>query len=196
MAEKRFFVLVGHVLITEKIACIIESYKIMGAHIEYSSVVPVISKEFGTFCHIDSVEVIQYTITIMRDIRYIGYINGTDNILALNCNGFIGIPVKVEMVSVPDGMREVLYPYIRLSPQIGCNKFDLYKDMIGFPINYDISELIKTKHTYSHKVFINDEEHVVARIVMKENAPFITKREMVGLDGMHYNRYIGYPVIM
>jgi hypothetical protein len=196
MREKRFFVLVGPVPITDKIECIIESYKIMGAHIEYSGVVPDISKEFGTFCHIDSVEVIQYTITIMRDIRYIGYINGTDNILSLNCNGFIGIPVKVESILVPDGMREITYPHVRLSPQIGCNKFDLYKDMIGFPINYKISELIKTKHTYSHRVFINEDAHIVARVVLKENTPFISKKEIDGLDGVHYNTYIGYPVIM
>lgn len=192
----RFFVLVGHVPITQKIECIIESYKIMGAHIEYSSVVPDISKEFGTFIHIDTADIIQRTIIIMGSIRYIGYINGCDNILALNCSGFIGIPVKVDSVFVPDGMREVENPHIRLTHQFGCNKFDLYRDIIGFPIEYKISELIKTKYTYSHRVFINDEEHVVERIVMKENDPFITKREMVGLDGTHYNRYTGYPVIM
>lgn len=192
----RFFVLVGPVPITDKIASIIESYKIMGAHIEYSCVVPDISKEFGTLCHIDSVDVIQRTITIMRDIRYIGYINGTDNILALNCTGFIGIPVKVESGLVPDGMREVSHPHIRLTPQIRCNKFDLYNDMIGYPINYKISELIKTKHTYSYKVFINEEQHIVARVVLKEKTPFISKKELDGLDGSRYNRYTGYPVIM
>ena len=192
----QFFVLVGPVPITQKIECIIESYKIMGAHIEYSSVIPDISKEFGTLIHIDSADIIQRTIIIIGSIRYIGYINGTDHILALNCSGFIGIPVKVNSVLVPDGMREITYPHIRLSPQIGYNKFDAYKDLIGFPIQYDISELIKTKHTYSHRVFINEEEHIIARIVLKENAPFISKKEMDGLVGSHYNRYIGYPVIM
>jgi hypothetical protein len=192
----RFFVLVGNVHINSCIEHIIESYKIMGAHIEYSNIVPDISKEFGTFCHIDSVDVIMRTIILMKNIRYIGYINGTDNILALNCVGFIGIPVKVDKVTVPDGMREITYPHIRLSPQIGCNKFESYKELVGFPIDYKISELIKTKHTYSHKVFMNEEEHIIARIVLKENAPFISKKEMDGMDGTHYNRYTGYPVIM
>ena len=75
-------------------------------------------------------------------------------------------------------------------------KFDDYKDLVGFPIDYKISELIKTKHTYSHRVFMNEEEHIIARIVLKENPPFISKKEMDGLDGTHYNRYTGYPVIM
>ena len=192
----QFFVLVGLIPITQKIECIIESYKIMGAHIEYSSVIPDISKEFGTLIHIDSADIIQRTIIIIGSIRYIGYINGTDHILALNCSGFIGIPVKVDSVSVPNGMREVSHPHIRLTPQIGSNKFHLYNDLIGFPIQYDISEPIKTKYTYSHRVFINEEEHVVARIVMKENAPFISKKEIVGLEVAHYNRHIGYPIIM
>jgi len=192
----RFFVIVGNVPIHPYIEGIIESYKLMGAHIEYSNIVPDISKEFGTLIHIDTADIIQRTIIIIGSIRYIGYINGCDNILALNCSGFIGIPVKVDKVTVPDGMREITYPHIRLSPQIGCNKFDDYKDLVGFPIDYKISELIKTKHTYSHRVFMNEEEHIIARIVLKENPPFISKKEMDGLDGAHYNRYTGYPVIM
>lgn len=196
-SEKRFFVLVGNVPITSCIEGIIASYKIMGAQIEYSSVVPAISSEdFGTLCHIDTADVIQRTITTIKDIRYIGYINGTENILALSCTGYIGIPIKTDAVVVPDGMWEVSYPHITLAPPMGANKFDQFKGLMGFPIEYSISEIIKTKSTYSHSALINVEEHHVTRIVLDGQKPFIAKKEMTGIRGLEYNTRIGYPVIM
>ena len=93
-SEKRFFVLVGNVPITSCIEGIIASYKIMGAQIEYSSVVPAISSEdFGTLCHIDTADVIQRTITTIKDIRYIGYINGTENIFMYFSKGITHVQI-------------------------------------------------------------------------------------------------------
>ena len=200
-SEKRFYVLVGNLAISDKILRIIESYTIMSAHIQYdiSFNIPTIDKnEFGTFCHIDTEANIQNMMTAIssKGLRYIGYVNGTDYILSIGANGYVGIPVKTDKILIPDGMWEVSYPHITLAPPMGSNKFNEFKEMIGQEVKYSISELIKTKSTYSQSAIIMGEEHHVTRIVLNGQKPFIAKREMEGIRGTTYEDRLGYPVIM
>ena len=200
-SEKRFYVLVGNLAISDKILRIIESYTIMSAHIQYdiSFNIPTIDiNEFGTFCHIDTEANIQNMMTAIssKGLRYIGYVNGTDYILSIGANGYVGIPVKTDKILIPDGMWEVSYPHITLAPPMGSNKFNEFKEMIGQEVKYSISELIKTKSTYSQSAIIMGEEHHVTRIVLNGQKPFIAKREMEGIRGTTYEDRLGYPVIM
>lgn len=199
-SEKRFYVLVGDLKVSDKILRIIESYTIMGAHIEYntSGNIPSINvTEFGTFCHIDTEANIQNMITaISKWLRYIGYVNGTDYVLSIGVNGYVGIPIKTDKILIPDGMWEVSYPHIILVPPMGSNKFNEFKGILGNEIKYSISELIKTKSTYSHSALIMGEEHHVTRIVLNGQNPYIAKREMEGVRGTTYEERLGYPVIM
>jgi len=199
--EKRFYVLVGDLKISDTILRIIESYTIMGAHIEYNTsgnIETIDVNEFGTFCHIDSEQNVQNMITAIssKGLRYIGYINGTDYILSIGTNGYIGIPIKTSKILIPDGMWEVAYPHITLAPPMGANKYNEYKGLIGQEIKYSISELIKTKSTYSHSALIIGKEHHITRIVINGQKPFIAKREMEGVRGTLYEERVGYPVIM
>ena len=59
-----------------------------------------------------------------KGLRYIGYVNGTDHILSIGANGYVGIPVKTVKILIPDGMWEVSYPHITLAPQMESNKFN------------------------------------------------------------------------
>lgn len=199
-SEKRFYVLVGDLKVSDKILRIIESYTIMGAHIEYntSGDIPSINvTEFGTFCHIDTEANIQNMITaISKWLRYIGYVNGTDYVLSIGVNGYIGIPVKMDKILIPDGMWEVSCPHITLVPPMGSNKFNNFKGVLGHEVKYSISELIKTKSTYSHSALIMGEEHHVTRIVLNGQNPYIAKREMEDIRGTTYEERLGYPVIM
>jgi len=200
-SEKRFYVLVGNLAVSDKILRIIESYTIMSAHIQYdmSFNIPTIDiNEFGTFCHIDTEANIQNMMTAIssKGLRYIGYVNGNDYILSIGANGYIGIPVKTDKILIPDGMWEVSYPHITLAPPMGSNKFNEFKEMIGQEVKYSISELIKTKSTYSQSAIIMGEEHHVTRIVLNGQKPFIAKREMEGVRGTTYEDRLGYPVIM
>ena len=199
-SEKRVYVLVGDLKVSDKILRIIESYTIMGAHIEYntSGNIPSINvTEFGTFCHIDTEANIQNMITaISKWLRYIGYVNGTDYVLSIGVNGYVGIPIKMDKILIPDGMWEVSYPHIILVPPMGSNKFNEFKGILGNEIKYSISELIKTKSTYSHSALIMGEEHHVTRIVLNGQNPYIAKREMEGVRGTTYEERLGYPVIM
>ena len=200
-SEKRFYVLVGNLAISDKILRIIESYTIMSAHIHYDTSfnIPTIDiNEFGTFCHIDTEANIQNMMTAIssKGLRYIGYVNGTDYILSIGANGYVGIPVKTDKILIPDGMWEVSYPHITLAPPMGSNKFNEFKEMIGQEVKYSISELIKTKSTYSQSALILGEEHHVTRIVLNGQKPFIAKREMEGIRGTTYEDRLGYPVIM
>jgi hypothetical protein len=200
-SEKRFYVLVGNLAVSDKILRIIESYTIMSAHIQYDTSfnIPTIDvNEFGTFCHIDTEANIQNMITAIssKGLRYIGYVNGTDYILSIGVNGYVGIPVKTDKILIPDGMWEVSYPHITLAPPMGSNKFNEFKEMIGQEVKYSISELIKTKSTYSQSGLIMGEEHHVTRIVLNGQKPFIAKREMESVRGTTYEDRIGYPVIM
>ena len=199
-SEKRVYVLVGDLKVSDKILRIIESYTIMGAHIEYntSGNIPSINvTEFGTFCHIDTEANIQNMITaISKWLRYIGYVNGTDYVLSIGVNGYVGIPIKMDKILIPDGMWEVSYPHIILVPPMGSNKFNEFKGILGNEIKYSISELIKTKSTYSHSALIMGEEHHVTRIVLNGQNPYIAKREMEGIRGTTYEDRLGYPVIM
>jgi len=200
-SEKRFYVLVGDVKMSDTILHIINSYTIMSAHIEYniSGDIPIIDiNEFGTFCHIDSEQNIRnmYSVINSKGLRYIGYINGTDHILSLNVNGYIGIPVKTNKIIIRDGMWGVSYPHISLIPIMSSIKFNQFKNLIGSEIKYSISEPIKTSSTYTHSVLIDNEEHHVTRIVLNGQTPFIAKKEMEGIKGTTYEERIGYPVIM
>jgi hypothetical protein len=200
-SEKRFYVLVGDIKISDKILRIIESYTIMSAYIEYNTTgdIPTIDvNEFGTFCHIDSEANIQNMMSAIssKGVRYIGYVNGTDYILSIGVNGYIGIPVKTNKILIPDGMWEVAYPHITLAPPMGSHKFNEFKELIGQEIKYSISELIKTKSTYSQSALIMGEEHHVTRIVLNGQKPFIAKKEMAFVRGTTYEEYIGFPVIM
>ena len=195
-SEMQFVVLVGDIPITPRIEGIINSYKIMGAHITYSSEISY--SEFGTMCHIDTKENIQNRIATIKDIniRYIGYVNGTDEILSSKCNGYVGIPVITDVEEIPHGMWCVSYPHITLVPPSGSNKFNENIELIGQPIEFDMSELIKTQNTYSHSVILSGEEHHVTRLVLDGQKPFIAKKEMTGIRGDKYIHYIGFPVIM
>ena len=200
-SEKRFYVLVGDLTINDTILHIIGSYTIMGAHIEYNktSDIPSIDlNEFGTFIHIDTEPNIQNMITIIssKGLRYIGYVNGLDHILSIGTNGYVGIPVATDKILIRDGMWEVSYPHITLAPPMGADKFNQFKSIIGIEVKYCMSELIKTKSTYSHSALIMEEEHHVTRMVLNGQKPFIAKREMEGIRGTTYTKYIGYPVIM
>lgn len=200
-SEKLFYVLVGDVKISDTILRIIESYTIMSAHIEYntSNDIPTVDiNKFGTFCHIDTEANIQNMITAIssKGLRYIGYMNGTEHIISIGTNGYIGIPIKPNKILIPDGMWEVVYPHITLAPPMGSNKYNEYKDLLGLEVKYSISEIIKTKSTYSHSALILGEEHHITRIVLNGQKPFIAKREMEGLRGTTYEECLGYPVIM
>ena len=200
-SEKRFYVIVGDGPMSDTILHIIDSYRIMSANIEYTTDgnIPCIdTTEFGTVCHIDSEARIQGAMSAItsKGLRYIGYVNGTDHILSIGSNGYLGIPVKTSKILIRDGMWEVCYPHITLAPPMGANKFNDFKSIIGVPINYSISELMKTNSTYSHSVLIDQEEHHVTRLVLNGQKPFIAKKEMVGLRGNTYDEIIGYPVIM
>lgn len=193
-SEMQFVVLVGNIPITPRIEGIINSYKIMGAHITYSSKISYI--EYGTMCHIDTKEHIQNMIASIKDIRYIGYVNGTDEIISSKCNGYVGIPVITDFQKIPQGMWCVSYPHITLVSPMGSNKFSENIKLIGQSIEFDMSELIKTQNTYSHSVILSGEEHHVTRLVLDGQKPFIAKKEMAGIRGDKYIHYIGFPVIM
>jgi len=197
--EKQFYVRVGDVKISDTILHIIESYTIMGSYIEYNTTgdIPTINPdEFGTFCHIDTEENIYKIISSIKGLRYIGYVNGNESIVSLNCNGYVGIPIKAQFVPIQPGMWKVSYPHITLASPMGSNKFNEFKGLIGVSIEYEMSEIIKTKSTYSHSVLINKEEMHVTRLVLDGQKPFIAKREMEGIRGNTYTINIGYPVIM
>ena len=102
----------------------------------------------------------------------------------------------MDKILIPDGMWEVSYPHIILVPPMGSNKFNEFKGILGHEIKYSISELIKTKSTYSHSALIMGEEHHVTRIVLNGQNPYIAKREMEGVRGTTYEERLGYPVIM
>ena len=123
-------------------------------------------------------------------------LNGTDEILSSKCNGYVGIPVIMNVEEIPHGMWCVSYPHITLVPPSGSNKFNENIELIGQPIEFDMSELIKTQNTYSHSVILSGEEHHVTRIVLDGQKPFIAKKEMTGIRGDKYIHYIGFPVIM
>jgi hypothetical protein len=200
-SEKRFYVLVGDLTINDTILHIIGSYTIMGAHIEYNktSDIPLIDvNEFGTVCHIDTEANIQNTMSLIssKGLRYIGYVNGTDYILSIGTNGYIGIPVATSKILIREGMWEVTYPHITLAPPMSADKFNEFKGLIGHEVKYSMSELIKTKNTYSHSALIIGEEYHVTRMVLKGQKPFIAKREMDGVRGETYEDRVGYPVIM
>jgi len=200
-SEKRFYVLVGDLKLTDQILHIIGSYTIMGAFIEYniSGTIPDLDiNVFGTFIHIDTEPNIQNMITVIssKGLRYIGYVNGAEHILSIGTNGYVGIPVATDKMLIRSGMWEVSYPHITLVPPMGSNKFNDFKGLLGHEVKYSISELIKTNSTYTHSVLIMEEEHHVTRMVLNGQKPFIAKREMEGVRGTTYTEYIGYPVIM
>ena len=200
-SQKRFYVLVGDIQMSDTILHILNSYTIMDAHIEYNisfNSQAIDTDKFGTFCHIDTEPNIQnmFSVISSKGLRYIGYINGTDYILSLNANGNVGIPVQRSKILIRDGMYKVSYPNITIIESMGSNKFNKYKSIIGSEIKYSISELIKTKSTYSQSVLINNEEYHVTRIVLNGENQFVAKKEMKGLRGTTYEEHIGYPVIM
>lgn len=200
-SEKRFYVLVGDLKLTDQILHIIGSYTIMGARIEYniSGIIPDVNiNEFGTFIHIDTEPNIQNMMTVIssKGLRYIGYVNGAEHILSIGTNGYIGIPIPTSKILIRDGMWEVSYPHITLAPPMGADKFNQFKGLLGHEVKYSISELIKTNSTYSHSALIMEEEHHVTRMVLNGQKPFIAKKEMQGVRGTTYEDQIGYPVIM
>jgi len=201
MSEKRFYVLISpNIRINDKVRGIIESYNIMYAHIVISESddidVNIDLEEFGTFCHIDTEINITNTIPKIKGLRYIGYVNGTDKIISSNNNnGYIGIPVPMPSIQNP-GMWEVTYPHITLVAPMGSNKFNDHKELLGNTITFQMSELIKTKSTYSNSVNINGVSHHVTRLVLNGQKPFIAKQEMEEIIGSNYETFSGYPIIM
>lgn len=199
-SEKRFYVLIGNdVKITPTIRNIIDAYSIMYAKIVSADSdkidVDIDISEFGTFCHIDTEANITNTYSRVKGLRYIGYVNGNQQIISFGCSGYVGIPVSVQDIHEP-GMWEVSYPHITLVSPMNSNKFNDYRLILGASVTYELSEVIRTKSSYSHSALIDGENHHVTRLVIKGERPYIAKREMDHVIGTKYDTRIGFPVLM
>lgn len=200
LSEKRFYVLIGNnVKITPTIRNIVDAYSIMYAKIVSSDSdtidVDIDTREFGTFCHIDTEANITNTYSRVKGLRYIGYVNGTQDIISFGCSGYVGIPVSVQDIHEP-GMCEVSYPHITLVAPMSSNKFNDHRMILGANVTYELSEVIRTRSTYSHSALIDGEHHHVTRLVIRGERPYIAKIEMDHIIGTKYDTRIGFPVIM
>jgi len=199
MSSSELFILVigDDILRTQRILGILHSYSILNAYKIYGNNMPYISDDIGTIIHIDTLEKIQSTLhTMPPHVRYIGYVNGTDEIIgSTNSVGYIGIPISQECV-IPPSMYSIQYPHITLVPSMDITKLNHFKTLLGKEVEYEISFPVQTKSVIAHPALIKGEIHHATRGVIHGQYPKQSIIEMEGITSHTYETHIGYPIIM
>ncbi len=196
MSTEYILVIGDNVLRSRRIQGMLISYSTMNVHMVYSDQVPYISDKVETVIHIDSLEKIQATIhTMPFHVRYIGYVNGTDEIIGTG-TGYVGIPVPKQECTLPSSMYAVRFPHITLAPPMELMKLNQYKSLLGREIEYQWSEPVQQKSVIAHPALVKGEIHHVTRGVLHGEYPKRSIIEMEGVRADTYETQVGYPVIM
>ena len=198
MSTEYILVIGDNVLRTRRIQGMLNSYSTMNVHMVYSDQMPYISDDIETVIHIDSLEKIQATIhTMPFHVRYIGYVNGTDEIIgSANSMGYVGIPVPKQECPLPTSMYAVRFPHITLAPPMELMKLNQFKSLLGREIEYNLGEPVQQQSVIAHPALVKGEIHHVTRGVLHGEYPKRSIIEMEGVRADTYETQVGYPVIM
>jgi len=195
-----FMVVIGDDIVrTMRVQRMLHAYNsVLHAYMVYSDNMPYISEDIGTVIHIDSKEKIQTIMhTMPSHVRYIGLVNGTDEIIGLpKTVGYIGIPVPPIPYTIPPTMYKVQHPHVTLAPPSDIRKLDQFKSLLGIEVEYQYSSPVKTKTVVANPVLINGEIMHITRGVVHGHTPKRAIMEMEGVKGESYETTVGFPVVM
>jgi hypothetical protein len=175
-----FMVVIGDdILRTSRILGILQSYSILNAYMVYANHMPYIMDDIGTVIHIEKREKILAVLhTIPSSIRYIGLVEGTEEIISL--------PTAIGYIAIPVPIQEKECPYVTLAPPMQIVDMNhTFKNLLGKPVEYEWSNPVRTKSVIAHPAWIKGEEY-----------PKRADIEMEGIKSNSYETSVGFPVII